>query len=57
MAEGLGLHVPKGYVYVAMAFAVAVETLNLRVRAKALRRANGEPATVKLHKPLSENKK
>lgn len=57
MAEGLGLHVPKGYVYVAMAFAVAVETLNLRVRAKALKRANGEPSTVKLHKPLSENKK
>lgn len=34
VAEGFGLHIPKGYTYFAMAFAVVVEMLNLRVRAK-----------------------
>src|SRR3712207_8042931 len=29
-AEGLGVHVPKGYTYVAMAFSVIVEMINLR---------------------------
>lgn len=32
IAEGLGRHIPKGYVYFAMAFSVAVEMLNLRMR-------------------------
>ncbi|RUO58702.1 TerC family protein [Pseudidiomarina insulisalsae] len=32
MGEGLGFHVPKGYVYFAMAFSLAVELLNIRVR-------------------------
>jgi predicted tellurium resistance membrane protein TerC len=32
IAEGLGLHVPKGYIYFAMAFSVGVEALNLRLR-------------------------
>jgi predicted tellurium resistance membrane protein TerC len=32
VADGLGVHVPKGYVYFAMAFSVLVEMLNLRVR-------------------------
>jgi predicted tellurium resistance membrane protein TerC len=35
VAEGLGQHVPKGYVYFAMAFAVLVEMLNARVRRRA----------------------
>jgi predicted tellurium resistance membrane protein TerC len=35
MAEGLELHIPKGYIYFAMAFSVFVEMLNLRLRAKA----------------------
>ena len=35
IADGLGVHVPKGYVYFAMAFSVAVEMLNLRLRRKA----------------------
>jgi predicted tellurium resistance membrane protein TerC len=30
--EGLGLVIPKGYIYFAMGFSVAVEVLNLRVR-------------------------
>jgi predicted tellurium resistance membrane protein TerC len=32
VAEGLGRHIPKGYLYFAMAFSVFVEMLNLRVR-------------------------
>jgi predicted tellurium resistance membrane protein TerC len=35
MAEGLELHIPKGYIYFAMAFTVFVEMLKLRLRAKA----------------------
>lgn len=33
VAEGLGQHVPKGYVYFAMGFSVMVELFNLRARA------------------------
>ena len=32
IADGLGFHIPKGYVYVAMGFAVAVELLNMASR-------------------------
>ena len=32
MAEGLGTHVNKGYIYFAMAFAVIVEMLNMKLR-------------------------
>jgi predicted tellurium resistance membrane protein TerC len=32
IAEGLGFHIPKGYVYFAMAFSFGVEMLNLRLR-------------------------
>lgn len=35
VADGLGRHIPKGYVYFAMAFSVLVEMLNLRVRKRA----------------------
>jgi len=38
IAEGMGLHIPKGYIYVAMAFSLAVELLNIRARAKQLAR-------------------
>jgi predicted tellurium resistance membrane protein TerC len=37
IADGLGVHVPKGYVYFAMAFSVGVEMLNLRLRRKSAR--------------------
>ncbi|MEX2147230.1 MAG: TerC family protein [Candidatus Rokuibacteriota bacterium] len=36
MAEGLGQHVSKGYIYFAMAFSLFVELLNLRYRKKTL---------------------
>jgi predicted tellurium resistance membrane protein TerC len=34
MGEGLGLHIPKGYIYFAMAFSLTVEMLNIRLRKK-----------------------
>ncbi|MER3451737.1 MAG: hypothetical protein C4300_06760 [Thermus sp.] len=35
VAEGSGVHIPKGYIYFAMGFAVFVEWLNLRARLRA----------------------
>ena len=35
MADGLGQHIPKGYVYFAMGFSVFVESLNLRLARRA----------------------
>lgn len=46
IADGLALHIPKGYIYFAMAFSVMVEMLNLRLRKKR------EP--LQLHKVMSE---
>lgn len=37
VADGLGQHINKGYIYFAMAFSVFVELLNLRVRPRAVR--------------------
>jgi predicted tellurium resistance membrane protein TerC len=34
VADGLGFHIPKGYIYFAMGFSVFVEVINLRVRAR-----------------------
>src|SRR5262245_21736778 len=44
IGEGLGFHIPKGYIYFAMAFAFGVEMLNLRMRSKAKQ-------PVELHQP------
>ena len=49
IGEGVGFHIPKGYVYFAMAFSVAVEMLNIRLRKRL---AAVEP--VKLRKPIEE---
>jgi predicted tellurium resistance membrane protein TerC len=38
VADGLGTHIDKGYIYFAMAFALLVEMLNLRMSAKAARK-------------------
>jgi predicted tellurium resistance membrane protein TerC len=43
VGDGLGVHVPKGYIYFAMGFSVFVEMINLRVRRRG--------APVKLHQP------
>jgi predicted tellurium resistance membrane protein TerC len=32
IGDGLGMHIPKGYIYFAMGFSVFVEMINLRVR-------------------------
>jgi predicted tellurium resistance membrane protein TerC len=44
MAEGMGHHVPKGYIYFAMAFSLAVEMLNIRFRKRSKK-------VVELHQP------
>ena len=46
VGEGLGQHIPKGYIYFSMAFAFGVEMLNLKLRAK-----HAKPAPVELHQP------
>lgn len=46
VADGLGQHIPKGYIYFAMGFSVFVEMINLRVRPVS------EP--VPLHRPYAE---
>jgi predicted tellurium resistance membrane protein TerC len=43
VGEGLGMHIPKGYIYFAMGFSVLVEMINLRVRRVT--------APVQLHEP------
>ena len=37
IADGFGVHVPKGYIYTAMGFSVLVESLNLMKRRRAAR--------------------
>lgn len=39
VADGLGQHVPKGYIYFAMAFSLGVEVLNMFVRGKQAKHA------------------
>jgi predicted tellurium resistance membrane protein TerC len=46
IAEGGGVHVPKGYIYFAMAFSVGVELLNMKMRAR------GKAKALKLHKHM-----
>jgi len=46
IAEGLGQHVSKGYIYFAMGFSVFVEMINLRVRSKT--------ESVHLHRTLPD---
>jgi predicted tellurium resistance membrane protein TerC len=48
IAEGFGVHVPKGYIYAAMAFSAAVEGLNMasRRRRKAAKAASDDDRTL-----------
>jgi predicted tellurium resistance membrane protein TerC len=43
IADGFGVHVPKGYIYAAMGFSVAVEGLNILKRNRRLRAAGKVP--------------
>jgi predicted tellurium resistance membrane protein TerC len=49
VGDGLGMHIPKGYIYFAMGFSVFVEMVNLRLRKVA-------PHPVHLHQPYVEGK-
>jgi predicted tellurium resistance membrane protein TerC len=46
VGDGLGMHIPKGYIYFAMGFSVFVELINLRIRRVT--------APVHLHEPYVE---
>ncbi len=48
IADGFGVHIPKGYIYFAMGFSIFVEVINLRVRA-----SRAKP--VKLRAPIAED--
>ena len=48
IADGLGIHIPKGYIYFAMGFSVFVEVINLQVR--------GKTKPVQLRKPYTVEK-
>jgi predicted tellurium resistance membrane protein TerC len=42
IADGFGVHVPKGYIYAAMGFSALVEGLNMASRRRRKRRARRE---------------
>lgn len=42
IADGFGVHVPKGYVYAAMAFSIFVEVLNMVARNRRVRRRKAQ---------------
>jgi predicted tellurium resistance membrane protein TerC len=48
VSDGVGFHIPKGYIYFAMGFSIFVETINLRLRPAH--------APVRLHEPYTEKK-
>ncbi|MGB5672745.1 MAG: TerC family protein, partial [Sedimenticolaceae bacterium] len=48
VGEGVGFHIPKGYIYFAMAFSLGVEMLNMRLRRKR------PAAPVRLHNQPAE---
>ena len=44
VAEGMGTHVEKGYIYFAMAFSLLVELLNMRCRRRRRAGQRGDPS-------------
>jgi predicted tellurium resistance membrane protein TerC len=50
VADGMGQHISKGYIYFAMAFSLLVEVINLRVR-----RVHSSP--VKLHSQFEDDRR
>jgi len=51
IAEGLDVHIPKGYIYFAMAFSFSVEILNIKMRGSKKRDMNA----VSLSKKISDD--
>jgi predicted tellurium resistance membrane protein TerC len=49
VSDGVGFHIPKGYIYFAMGFSIFVETINLRIRPAH--------APVTLHEPYREGRR
>ena len=49
VADGVGFHIPKGYIYFAMGFSIFVETINLRIRPAH--------APVRLHGPYEDDRR
>jgi len=45
IAEGLGHHIPKGYVYAAMGFSLTVEILNIIMRKNSSRKSRSQPTS------------
>lgn len=43
VAEGMGFHIPKGYLYAAIGFAIVIETFNQIASANRLKAARGRP--------------
>jgi predicted tellurium resistance membrane protein TerC len=52
IGDGLGMHIPKGYIYFAMGFSVFVEMINLRVRGP-----KRQVTPVRLHQSYVADKK
>jgi len=53
IADGFGVHVPKGYIYAAMAFSALVEGLNMAAR-RARKRRKAEEARKDIHRGGAE---
>jgi len=49
VADGMGQHISKGYIYFAMAFALAVELVNMRIR-------RAQAAPVNLHSRFEDSR-
>lgn len=49
IADGFGVHVPKGYIYAAMAFSALVEGLNMASRNAAKKRESGDKTSDSVH--------
>lgn len=45
VADGLGFHIPKGYIYAAMGFSVLVEAINIIAKERRNRRSGGAGAS------------
>jgi predicted tellurium resistance membrane protein TerC len=50
IAEGMGQHINKGYIYFSMAFSLCVELINMKLHAR-------QPAPVELHNRYEDQAK
>ncbi|OFW88080.1 MAG: hypothetical protein A3B66_07125 [Alphaproteobacteria bacterium RIFCSPHIGHO2_02_FULL_46_13] len=47
VAEGFGLHIPKGYLYAAIGFSILIESMNQWTQVKLKKRYTGEPSDMR----------